>query len=107
MSDRAWIIIAALFAGASVLLYLITEIAKPLLRYVKLRDPIDFHFVVTKRAWAELSHVIQDDDEHRTKDMVYPSHSPNIYMQLQFLVKISFRQTHLSVNFSGDQDKCP
>jgi hypothetical protein len=99
MTDRAWIILAALCATASVILYVCREMVAPIWHHFKLRDPIDLHFVVTKREWAALSYVEQNDSEHRTKDLVYPSHTTDLYLQLQYFIKTSFKQTHLAVHF--------
>lgn len=107
MKDHAWIVTGALLAGASVVLYFAREVIGPLWRNYRLHDPIELEFVITKKDWADLSYVEQDNDQHRTKDLVLPSYSNNLYIQLQYRVKISFRLLHLAVHFTGNQDESP
>src|SRR5689334_3930351 len=89
--DHNLILITALFAGLTVIFYVVKEFVSPAVRNRKLKTrPVDLFFVITSADRYDLGYAIQDEEQHRTLDLVVPANRDDLYLQIIFEARLSF-----------------
>jgi hypothetical protein len=106
VTDRHLLIVSTAFIILTVAVYILKEFICPLVHHYRLRNPIDLFFVITSIDRHKVDYAIQDEKEHRTKDLILPSNS-KIYLHLVFKNKIAFTQNHFTLYFDGNSTKNP
>jgi hypothetical protein len=99
-TDHAWVVAAALFAGATFVAYLLKEIAPSLYRHFRIKNPCKVCFVITSFDRGTVDYVIQDDKEHFTRELIVPTNH-DVYVQILFKAKIAFMQHQLTLVFEN------
>ncbi len=61
--------------------------------------------VITSVDRYNVKYAIQDEEEHRTKELIVPPHA-EIYLMV-FKNRLGFTQTHFTFYFDGDRTKNP
>ena len=81
MTDRDVLDITAIFAGATLALYIAREIVPPIVRYFRMIRPYKAWFVITSYDRGKVDYAVQDEEEHLTRQLIVPSHR-DIYVQV-------------------------
>lgn len=102
-NDHLWVMSAAIFAGATFIAYLLTEIVPPVYRYFRRKDPCKVCFVITSFDRGIVDYAIQDDKEHLTQELIVPANH-DVYVQILFKAKIAFMQHQLVAAFENPHD---
>jgi hypothetical protein len=106
--DHNLILLTMIFAGATVLLYVVKEFVSPFIRRRRLMSrPFDLFFNVTSADRTTLGYVHQDAEQHKTVDLTVPSHTDDLYIQLLMQTKLAFQQSELVFGFDGDNGRYP
>jgi hypothetical protein len=107
MNDHIWVVIAAVAGTTSILLYITKEMIAPLIRWRRLKNPVEFFFNVTTKQFYDIGYLCQDNDEHITKDLVAPACMSELCVQLIAHIKVGFVQNYFVAGFQGDLDQKP
>jgi hypothetical protein len=109
MNEYTLTIITAVFAGLTVIFYIAKEFVYPAVRHYRLKTrPIDLYFIVTSADRYDLGYVEQDENQHRTLDLVVPTHCDDLYIAIIYQSNLAFNQTHFVFSFNaGSRDQHP
>jgi hypothetical protein len=106
VTDRHLLIVGTAFVVLTLFAYILKEFISPILHRYRLRKPIELFFLITSVDRHQVSYAIQDEQEHRTKELILPSDC-RAYLHLVFRNKIAFTQNHFTLYFDGDRSKTP
>lgn len=104
--DGPFAILGGVAATATLLAYLIIEVARPSWRRHRLKHPCDVYFNVIGRKEGEITYAIQDDRTHHVKELVLPPVS-EIDIELIYLPRIPFFEESIAFGCEGDDQGKP
>jgi hypothetical protein len=98
--------VAAIFAGLSLLTLWFVNFLRPKLKQQELRRPIQPYFLVPSLMQHDCTYAQQDEDEHIINELSLPPNSEFI-IDLIIKVKTAISYSELCVGFIGELDKKP
>ena len=63
--------------------------------------------MITSSDRHDLRYVVQDDEEHVTKELVLPANTDDLLIYFNLIARLDFTQTHLELLFEGDRETKP
>jgi hypothetical protein len=106
ISSWPWSMVAAIFAGLSLLTLWYVNFVRPKLRQQELKRPVQPYFLVPSLLQHNCTYAQQDDDEHILKELSLPPHS-EFTIDLIIKVNATISYSELCVGFIGELDKKP
>jgi hypothetical protein len=93
--DHAWIVAAAILAGATLVAYLVVEVGLRAFRRSRLKHPCDVYFNIMRPNEGEVVYVRREGKSHHLKELVLP---PNceVEIELIYLPRLEFIESEIA-----------
>jgi len=99
-------IVAGVAAAATLILYVAVEILIPIRRRHRLRHPCSAEFLIVDKDQGLLDHAIQDDVEHRTKELVLSANS--VYcVEIIYKPRLEYFESKIAFGCESDSPEKP